>query len=147
MTIFRYQCTTNIMKVSVQSISQIVSWYFQPSQPQRISSGLKTMSNLFPFFIFFFYPARKSSNHRLSRTTKSVLTQMYRKHTQTSNIFFRRISPFGIAPVKKHIRLGHAGIVGHSVDLSIPHFEKKKVFKKKKKGMDRSKLKLKRKII
>ena len=32
----------------------------------------------------------------------------------------RRISPFGIAPVKKtHIRLGHPGIVDHSVDLSI----------------------------
>ena len=40
---------------------------------------------------------------------------------------FRRISPFGIAPVKKkkkHIRLGHAGIVDHSVDLSIEEFLK-----------------------
>ena len=38
---------------------------------------------------------------------------------------FRIISPFGITPVKKkkkkkHTRLGHAGIVDHSVDLSIP---------------------------
>ena len=40
------------------------------------------------------------------------------------------MSPFGITPVKKkHIRLGHAGIVDHSVDLSIPDF--KKVYKKK----------------
>ena len=42
------------------------------------------------------------------------------KH-QTQN--FRRISPFGITPVnKKHIRLGHAGIADHSIDLSIPDF-------------------------
>ena len=42
---------------------------------------------------------------------------------------FRKISPFGITHVKKkikkkHIRLGHAGIVDHSVDLSIPDFKK-----------------------
>ena len=33
---------------------------------------------------------------------------------------------------KKHIRLGHAGIMDYSVDLSIPDL------KKYKKGMDRS---------
>ena len=55
------------------------------------------------------------------------------KH-QTQN--FQRISPFGITPLKKnthtHIRLGHAGIVDHSVDLLIPDFEKSI------KNMDRS---------
>ena len=60
------------------------------------------------------------------------MTQIYTKQNihkhQTQN--FRRISPFGITPDKKHIRLGHAGIVDHSVDLSIPDF--KKVKKKKK---------------
>ena len=29
--------------------------------------------------------------------------------------------------LKKHIRLGHAGIVDHSVDISIPDFEKKSI--------------------
>ena len=49
---------------------------------------------------------------------------------------FQRISPFGIAPVKiNHIRLGHARIVDHSVDLSIPHLKKKSILKK---GMGRS---------
>ena len=53
------------------------------------------------------------------------MTQIYIKQNihkqQTQN--FQRISPFGITPVKKkHIRLGHAGIVDHSVDLSIPDF-------------------------
>ena len=44
------------------------------------------------------------------------------KH-QTQN--FRRISPFGITPVKKaHKAEAHAGIVDHSVDLSIPDFRK-----------------------
>ena len=68
------------------------------------------------------------------------MSQIYMKQNihkhRTQN--FRRISPFGINPVKKkkHIRLGHAGIVDHSVDLSIPYLKKKK--KKYEKGMDRS---------
>ena len=57
--------------------------------------------------------------------TQIYIKQNIRKH-QTQN--FRRISPFRITPVEKHIRLGHAGIVDHSVDLSIPDF--KKVLKK-----------------
>ena len=39
------------------------------------------------------------------------------KHTQTSDTNFRRVSPFDITPVKEHIRLGHAGIVNHSVQF------------------------------
>ena len=54
------------------------------------------------------------------------MTQIYIKQNiykhQTQN--FRRISPFGITPVEKHIRLGHAGIVDHYVNLSIPDFKK-----------------------
>ena len=65
--------------------------------------------------------------------TQIDIKQNIHKH-RTQN--FRRISPFSITPLKKHIRLGHAGIVDHSVDLSIPDF--KKVIKKKKKGMDRN---------
>ena len=34
-------------------------------------------------------------------------------------------------PLKKHIRLGHAGIVDHSVDLLIPNLKKKYLKKKK----------------
>ena len=40
---------------------RLVSWYFEPSQPQRITSWLKTMFSLSPI-----YSARKSSNHKLS---------------------------------------------------------------------------------
>ena len=86
-----------------RTVSYLVSWHFEPSQPQRITSRLKTMFNLSPI-----YSARKSSNHKLSTTTttkntKSVLTQICLKQnvhtTRTQN--FRRISPFGITPVKK----------------------------------------------
>ena len=93
------------------------------------------MFNLSPI-----YYARKSSNHKLSITTKSVLTKIYIKQNinkhQTQN--FQRISPFGITPVKKKAhKARHAGIVDHSVNLSIQDF------KKYKKGMDRSNKKLK----
>ena len=58
----------------------------------------KTNFNLSPV-----YSAHKSSNHKFPKTTKSVLTQIYLKQNirkrQTQN--FRRISPFGITPVKK----------------------------------------------
>ena len=72
--------------------------------------------------------------------TQIFIKQNIHKH-RTQN--FRRISPFGITPVKKkkkYIRLGHVGIVDHSVELSIPDWKKKKWKKKsiKKKGMDRS---------
>ena len=48
--------------------------------------------------------------------TQIYIKQNIHKH-RTQNC--RRISPFGTTPVKKHIRQGHAGIVDHSVDLSI----------------------------
>ena len=44
-------------------------------------------------------------------------------YTNIEHNIFEELSPFGITPVKKkHIRLGHAGLVDHSVDLSIPDF-------------------------
>ena len=57
-----------------------VRWYFEPSQPQRITSWLKTMFNLSPI-----YSARKSSNPKLSINHKfSSDTNLHRtKHTQT----------------------------------------------------------------
>ena len=54
--------------------------------------------------------------------TQIYIKQNIHKH-RTQN--FRRISPFGITPVEKaHKALGHAGIVDHSVDLSIPDLKK-----------------------
>ena len=59
-----------------------VSWYFEPSQSQRVTSWLKTMYNLSSI-----YSARKSSNHKLSINHKiSHDTNLHKtKHTQTSD--------------------------------------------------------------
>ena len=63
--------------------------------------------------------------------TQIYIKQNIHKH-QTQN--FRRISPFGITPVKKtthtHTRLGHTGIVDHSVDLSVSDLKKKSIKKR-----------------
>ena len=81
------------------------------------------------------YSECKSSNHKLSKNQNKISPdpnphkKYFKKHTHNQSIHkhqtqnFQRISPFGTAPVKKkHIRLGHAGIVNHSVNLSIPDF-------------------------
>ena len=62
--------------------TKLVSWYFEPSQPQKVTSWLKTMFN--PSSI---YSARKSSNHKLSINHKiSHDTNLHKtKHTQTSD--------------------------------------------------------------
>ena len=81
----------------VWQLQKLLSWYFEPSQPQRITSGLKTMFSLSPI-----YSARKSSNHKLSKNHKiSPDTNLQKTYTNIKHNFFLRISPFGIAPVKR----------------------------------------------
>ena len=81
---------------------------FEPSQPQKITSGLKTMFKLSPIF----HPAdkvikpqiinNKKNNYKTKqKQAKPVLIQMYRKRHKHQTIFFQRMSPFSIAPVKK----------------------------------------------
>ena len=43
-------------------------------------------------------------------------------HTNTKHKIYEELAPSVFPPLKKHIRLGNAGIVDHSVDLSIPDF-------------------------
>ena len=78
----------------------LLSWYSKPSQQQWIISGLKTNFNPSPS-----YSARKSSNHKFSTSTKSVLTQIFKKRRRRTHanikLSFGRINPFGIAPVEK----------------------------------------------
>ena len=68
-----------------------------------------------------------NQNTNSPKTKRSVPTQIYikqnihKRHTQNSKFFF---VPSGLLLLKKHIRLGHAGIVDHSVDLSIPDLQK-----------------------
>ena len=69
--------------------------------------------------------ARKSSNHKLSINHKiSHDTNLYKTYTNIGHKFFEELV-LSVSPLlKKSIRLGHAGIVDHSVDLSIPDFKK-----------------------
>ena len=64
-----------------------VRWYFEPSQPQRITSRPKTMFNL-----SLIYSAHKSSNHISSKNHNiSPDTNPHNtKNTQTSNNFFSK---------------------------------------------------------
>ena len=68
-----------------RSHDKLVSWYFEQSHPQRVTSWLKTMFNLAPI-----YSARKSSNHTFSINHKiSHDTNLHKtKHTQTSDTKF-----------------------------------------------------------
>ena len=112
-----------------------VTCYFEPSQPQRITSRLKTMFNLSPI-----YSARKSSNRKLSKTHKiSPDTNLHKtKHTKSiEHKIFEELVP-SVSPLsKKHLRLGHAGVVDHSVDFI--NINKGWTEAKKKKKMHNSK--------
>ena len=81
------------------------------------------------------YSAHKSSNnrlfksHKISPVHKFTLNKIY---TNIEHKLFEELVPSVSPLLKKHIRIGHAGIVDHSVDLSIPDIKQKY-----KKGMDR----------
>ena len=67
---------------------KLVSWYFQPSQPQRIISGLKTNLNL-----SLTYSAQKSPNHKFSQIYKispGTICMEQNIHTQTTNTKFSK---------------------------------------------------------
>ena len=85
------------------------------------------------FKLFPIYSAHKSSNHKFSKKfkkkhthTRLVLAHIYGKRTQTSNTIFSEEVVPSVSPLfkkkKKHIRLGHAGIVDYSVHFTIPDF-------------------------
>ena len=85
-----------------------------------MTSGLKTMFNLSPI-----YSARKSSNHKLSKNHKiSPDTKLQKTYTNIKHKIFEELVRLVSPLFKKHIRLRHAGIVAHSIDLSIPDFKK-----------------------
>ena len=83
----RTRLSPNFSFAGVVTEGWLVSWYFEPSQPQRVTSWLKTMFNLTPI-----YSARKSSNHKLSINHKiSHDTNLHKtKHTQTSDTKFSK---------------------------------------------------------
>ena len=75
----------------------LVSLYFEPSQPQRITSRLKTMFKLSPI-----YSARKSQTTNYPKITKSVPTQTHLKqNTQTSNTILSKNQFLRYCPLLK----------------------------------------------
>ena len=51
-------CLVKVPLYTVMHLDELVSWCFEPSQPQRITSGLETNVNPSPS-----YSAQKLSNH------------------------------------------------------------------------------------
>ena len=78
----------------------------------RAKNKLQSVSN---------YSAHKSSNHRFKKTHKtSPDTNFYKTYTNTKHKNFEQLD-YSILPLlKMEIKLQHAGIVDHSVDLLIP---------------------------
>ena len=80
------------------------------------------MLNLSPI-----YSARKSPNHKLSQNHKiNPDTNLSKTYTNIKHKIFKELVPSVLLLLKKkkkHIRMVHAGIVDHSVDLSIPDSE------------------------
>ena len=56
--------------------------------------------------------------------TQAYIKQNIHNHGLMEHKIFEELVPLVSSLLKKHIRLGHAGIVNHSVDLSIPGFKK-----------------------
>ncbi len=80
------------------------------------------MLNLSPI-----YSARKSSNQILFKNHKISPVHKFTQNKTYTNIeqkIFEELAPSVSPLLKKHVRLGHAGSVDHSVDLSIPDFKK-----------------------
>ena len=71
------------------------------------------------------YSARKSSNHKLSHNHKiSPDPNIQKTYTNIKHKIFEELVPSVLPLLTKHIKLEHAGIVDHSVDLSIPDYKK-----------------------
>ena len=52
------------------------------------------------------------------------------RYTNIKHKIFEELVSSVLPLLKKHIRLGHAGIVDHSVDISVPDLKKKKYKKR-----------------
>ena len=80
------------------------------------------MFNLSPI-----YSARKSSNQKLFKNHKISPVHKFTSNKTYRNIehkIFEELVPLVPPLLQKHIRLGHAGIVDHSVDFSCQIFKK-----------------------
>ena len=113
----KFTTQENMVSVKMAIEKRLAGGYAEPSSPQRVISGPKTNFNLFPS-----YSANTSSNHKFSQIYKiSPDTNLYEtKHicTNIKHKNFEQLDPSVLPLFRRHIRLGHHGIVDNSVDLS-----------------------------
>ena len=84
------------MDFHVTPLSWLVSWYFEPSQPQRVTSWLKTMFNLSPI-----YSALKSPNHKLLKNHKiGPDTNLQKTYSSIKHKVFEELVP-SVSPLLK----------------------------------------------
>ena len=70
-------------------VSELVCWCFEPSQPQRITSGLNTNFSLSPAYSFHKSLYHKSSLFfSLSQTTAQILFTISERKTRKANTCF-----------------------------------------------------------
>ena len=68
-----------------------------------------------------FYSAHKSSNHKFSKNHKIIPnTNLHKTYTNIKQKILKELVPSVLPLLKKHIRLGYADIVYHSINLLIP---------------------------
>ena len=79
----------------------LVSWYSEPSQPQRIMSGLKTNSNLFPS-----YSVYKSLNHESLLLLNNDCVKIFHKETNATQhtSYFTELISFGKSKLGSQFR-------------------------------------------
>ena len=77
----------------------------------------KTNFNLSPT-----YYAHKSSNRKFPQN--HIISPDINLHKTKPTQIFEELIPAILPLLRKHIRLGHAGIIDHSVNSSIPDFSK-----------------------
>ena len=92
--------------------SLLVSRYFEPSQPQRVRAKKKNTKN---FNLCPSYSALKSSNHKFSQIYKISPGTNFVKQNIKHN-FFEELVLSVLSLLEKHLSLGHAGTLDHSVD-------------------------------
>ena len=101
--------------LAVPDSTDVVSWYFEPSQPQRITSGLKQTSICLLFTHLLFTEVIKQQNQSGHNFTYN------KTYTNIKHKIFKELVPL-VSPQLKKAHKAHAGIMDHFINLSIPDF-------------------------
>ena len=90
-------------------VSQLVFWAQSTTKDYiRAKNNVQSVS--------YFYPARKPSNHKSKNNKISTATNVQKTYTNIKQNFFEELVPSVLPLLKKHVRLGHTGIVDQLVN-------------------------------